>query len=138
LGCTRAIAADELFPFAPPWDDASPSATNISAWLEKPAGAHGFVVARDGHFFAGDKRIRVFGVNVAFGGNFPTHADAEKVAARMAKFGINCVRFHHMETSTAPNGIVQNDKRTLDPEALDRLDYFIEQLKKNGVYANLN
>jgi carbohydrate binding protein with CBM4/9 domain/cellulase (glycosyl hydrolase family 5) len=138
LGCTRAIAADELFPFVPPWDDASPGVTNISAWLEKPAGAHGFVAARDGHFFAGDKRIRFFGANLAFGGNFPTHADAEKVAARMAKFGINCVRFHHMDTSTAPNGILQKDRRTLDPESLDRLDYFIAQLKKNGVYANLN
>ena len=76
--------ASDLFPFVLPWDDASPSITNISSWLDKPAGAAGFVAARDGHLFAGDKRIRFFGVNLAFGANFPTHPDAEKVAARMA------------------------------------------------------
>lgn len=130
--------AADLFPFVLPWDDATPGITNISHLLEKPAGLHGFVKAKDGHLFAGDKRIRFFGVNMAFGGNFPTHADAEKVAARMAKFGINCVRFHHMDTSTAPSGILQKDRRTLDPEALDRLDYFVNELKKNGIYSNLN
>jgi len=127
-----------LFPFVLPWDDSSASVTNISAWLDKPAGAAGFVVARDGHLFEGTRRIRFFGVNVAFGGNFPTHTDAEKVAARMAKFGINCVRFHHMDTGFAPAGLLEKDKKTFDPESLDRLDYFIAQLKNNGIYADLN
>lgn len=133
-----ALPAAEPFPFVLPWDDATPSVTNMTAYLEKPAGAKGFVQARDGHLYEGEKRIRFFGVNVAFGGNFPTHADAEKVAGRMAKFGINCVRFHHMDTGTAPAGLLQKDRRTLDPESLDRLDYFIAELKKQGIYANLN
>src|SRR5205814_262823 len=30
------------------------------------------------------------------------------------------------------------DKRTFNAESLDRLDYFVAQLKKNGIYANLN
>jgi hypothetical protein len=137
LALSAARAAD-MFPFVLPWDDASPSVTNVSAWLDKPAGSAGFVTAREGHLFAGRKRVRFFGVNMAFGGNFPTHADAEKVAARMAKFGINCVRFHHMDTGTAPGGLLQKDKRTFDPESLDRLDYFIAQLTKNGIYTNLN
>lgn len=132
-----AFAAD-LFPFVLPWDDASPGITNIGNHLPRPAGGNGFVVARDGHLFVGNERIRFWGVNMAFGGNFPTHAHAEKVAARMAKFGINCVRFHHMDTSIAPDGILQKDRRTLDPESLDRLDYFIAALKKNGIYSNLN
>jgi hypothetical protein len=135
LVCGRASAA-ELFPFVLPWDDASPGF--VSASPDKPAGARGFVVARDGHLYAGDKRIRFWGVNVCFSGAFPERADAEKIAARMAKFGVNCVRFHHMDTSVAPNGILQKDKRTLDPAQLEKLDYFIAQLKANGVYANLN
>lgn len=133
-----AAHAAELFPFVLPWDDATPSITNISNLLEKPAGLHGFVTAKDNHLFTGDQRIRFFGVNMAFGGNFPAHADAEKVAARMAKFGINCVRFHHMDTGTAPSGLLQKDRKTLDPESLDRLDYFVNELKKNGIYTNLN
>jgi len=135
LAGVRAGAA-ELFPFVLPWDDASPSLASVTH--EKPAGAHGFVTARDGHLYAGDKRIRFFGVNICFGACFPEPADAEKIAARMAKFGVNCVRFHHMDTSVAPRGILQADKRTLDPAQLEKLRYFIGQLKKNGIYANLN
>lgn len=128
----------ELFPFVLPWDDATPSITNLSGLLEKPAGKHGFVSVKDGHLYAGEKRLRIFGVNLAFGANFPTHADAEKVAARMAKFGINCVRFHHLDTAPVPAGLLEKDFRTFNAERLDRLDYFIAQLAKNGIYTNLN
>ena len=130
--------AAELFPFVLPWDDASPSAVNVSAWLEAPAGRDGFVTVKDGHLFANGKRFRIFGVNLAFGANFPTHDDAEKVAARMAKFGINCVRFHHMDMQTAPGGIWAKDYAGLDAGQLDRLDFFIAQLKARGIYADLN
>jgi hypothetical protein len=132
------LHAAELFPFVPPWDDATPGATNISAWLTAPAGKDGFVTVKDGHLFAGGKRFRIFGVNMAFGANFPTHEAAEKVAGRLAKFGINCVRFHHMDMFSAPAGIFAKDGVTLDPERLDRLDYFIAQLKARGIYTNLN
>lgn len=131
-------SSEPPFPFLPPWDDASPGITNLSGLLEKPAGSHGFVVAREGHFFEGDRRIRFFGVNTVFGANFPTHDDATKIAARMAKFGINCVRFHHMDNQAAPTGIWSADQRTLDPGQLDKLDFFIAQLKANGIYADLN
>jgi Carbohydrate binding domain len=134
-----------LFPFVPPWDDASPGVTNVSGWLDRPAGGRGFVVARDGHLYTGDRRLRFFGVNICFGACFPEHGDAEKVAARMAKFGINCVRFHHMDNQVAPNGIFRNlpttdprRMRALDPVQLDKLDYFISQLKRHGIYADLN
>jgi hypothetical protein len=132
------IRAAEMFPFVLPWDDASPSVTNLSAWLERPAGRDGFVTVKNGHLFANGKRLRIFGVNVAFGANFPTHEDAEKIAARMAKFGINCVRFHHMDMQPAPGGIWAKEMRTLDAGQLDKLDYFIAELKKNGIYADLN
>ena len=132
-------AADEpLFPFVLPWDDAGPGVTNVSNLLDKPAGGRGFVVAKEGHLFEGGTRFRIFGVNFAFGASFPTHADAQKVAARMSKFGINCVRFHHMDNQAAPAGIWRADMKTLDPGQLDKLDYFIAQLKKNGIYADLN
>ncbi|MGB8353993.1 MAG: carbohydrate binding domain-containing protein [Chthoniobacteraceae bacterium] len=127
-----------LFPFVLPWDDATPDITNMSSLLDKPAGGRGFVVVTDGHLYEGGKRFRIFGVNTVFGASFPTHADAEKVAARMAKLGINCVRFHHMDNQQSPMGIWSADMKTFDPEQLDKLDYFIAQLKKNGIYADLN
>lgn len=128
----------EMFPFVMPWDDATPSVANVSHWNHTPAGVKGFVTPREGHLFVGNERIRFFGVNLCFGANFPTHEAAEKIAARMAKFGINCVRFHHMDNQPAPSGIWDKTRRAIDPGQLDRLDYFIAQLKKHGIYSNIN
>lgn len=109
-----------VFPFVLPWNDATPSLTDLSGWLEAPAGKRGFIHAeKDGHLYAGRQRIRFFGVNFCFGANFPRHDDAEKIAARLAKFGINVVRFHHMDMQPFPGGIrARDDKSTrqLDPE----------------------
>ena len=131
-----------LFPFVLPWDDEAPGITNVCAWLPTPAGKAGPVHAGpDGHFYTGDRRLRFFGVNLCFGANFPRHEDAEKVAARMAKFGINVVRFHHMDSSAFPGGIRARNvahTRGLDPEGLDRLGYLVAQLKRHGIYTNLN
>ena len=138
LALAVTASAADMFPFQLPWDDATPSITNVSWLNDKPAGRDGFVSVKEGHLFAGEKRLRIFGVNMCFSANFPKHEDAEKVAARMAKFGINCVRFHHMDMFSAPSGIFAKDGRTLDAGQLDRLDYFIAELKKNGIYADLN
>jgi hypothetical protein len=131
-----------LFPFVLPWDDAGPGVTNVSGWLHRPAGKFGPIRAgKDGHLYAGDQRVRFFGVNLCFSGNFPRKADASKVAARLARFGINGVRFHHMDMFAFPAGIRARRVAAtgdLDPDALDRLDYLIARLKENGIYANLN
>lgn len=131
-------AAAPMFPFVLPWDDATPGASNVADLLERPAGRRGPVVARGGHLYTGDRRLRLVGVNLCFGANFPTHADADKIAARMARFGINCVRFHHMDMQPAPGGILAHDRAALDPGQLDRLDYLVARLKEHGVYADLN
>jgi len=119
-----------------PWNDATPSVTDLSGWLDAPAGKSGFIHAeKDGHLYAGPQRIRFFGVN------FPRPDDAEMIAARLAKFGINVVRFHHIDMQPFPNGIRARDgksTRQLDPEALDRLGNFIAALKRHGIYANLS
>ena len=136
-----ARAADDRFPFVIPGDDASPSITNFAALSPRPAGAEGFVRIRDGHFFTDAGRLRIWGVNTCFGANFPAHADAEKVAGHMAKLGINAVRFHHHDTSAAPRGIwgpVVDGRRTLGTLELDRQDYFLNELHRHGIYANLN
>ena len=142
VSATSAGATESaLFPFVLPWDDATQSVVNLSGWLPKPAGKFGSVQAgADGHLCAGKERVRFFGVDLSFSANIPTHADAEKVADRLAKFGINIVRFHIMDMRHFPEGILARgaaSTRDLDPEALDRLDYFIARLKRNGIYVNL-
>jgi hypothetical protein len=133
--------AAERFPFVVPGEDATPSATDFSGLSPKTAGADGFVRIQDGHFFAGPSRLRIWGVNLCFGASFPTHEDAEKVAAHLAKLGINGVRMHHHDTAAAPRGVwgpVVEGRRTLDPDMLDRQDYLLDQLRRHGIYANLN
>ncbi len=93
----------------------------------------------DGHFYdQNGKRIRLLGVNLSFNANFPTHADAVKIAKRLALAGINAVRCHHMDTSRWPRGIWDKTGTRLEPQALDRLDYFIDQLARRGIYTDLN
>src|SRR5687767_12442961 len=134
----QSAVAAEMFPFVLPWDDATPSIVDLSSWNEKPAGKDGFITAKNGHLYKGEKRFRFFGVNMAFGGNFPKKEEGAKIAARLAKFGINCVRFHHLDMMSAPGGIFAKDGKTLDPEQLDKLDAFVAELKARGIYTNLN
>lgn len=135
-------AGADLTPFDLPWHDGSASVTNVSRLLDAPAGHDGFITVEDGHFVDGNgERIRFLGVNNSFDGNFPAKEDAAQIAARLAKFGVNCVRFHHMDTLRAPNGIWEAgtfDKQALDAEQLDRMDYFVHQLKNQGIYININ
>lgn len=97
------------------------------------------LVATGGHFYRGDKRVRIWGVNLSFGANFPTHQDAAQVATRLAAAGVNSVRCHHMDTSRWPRGLWDAQTgRSLEPQALDRLDYFINELAQRGICVNLN
>ncbi len=121
------------------WNPDDPGELAADALLDKPAGRRGGVVARDGHFYSGDARVRFWGVNLAFGANFPTHDMADQLARRFSRYGINAVRFHHMDNQPFPNGIFADaGLERLSPEALDRLDYFVAALKARGVYADLN
>ena len=57
--------------------------------------------------------------------------------------GINLVRFHHMDNGwTNDEGTIflrsSGGTRTLDPVALDRLHFFLDEMKKHAVYANIN
>ena len=61
-------------------------------------------------------------------------------AATLARFGINMVRLHFLDLP-APRGIVdasKNDSRSFDLQQLDRLDFLFSELKKRGIYADLN
>ena len=125
-----------------PWDDSSPSATDVSFFLDPPAGKHGFLQVKDGHFYFEDgTRIKFWGTNLDAGTIFPTHEQAEKIAARLAKFGFNIVRLHGLDREYKPLGVFDSDfpdTQHLDLEQLDRLDYLISQLKQQGIYVDMN
>jgi hypothetical protein len=80
--------------------------------------------------------VKFWGVNLSYGGGCaPEKKDAEFTAARYAKYGINGVRLHKFSYPKNQMGIGDpNDATLMDPDGLDRLDYFAAQLKTNGVY----
>ncbi|MBN1765071.1 MAG: discoidin domain-containing protein [Sedimentisphaerales bacterium] len=97
------------------------------------------IVATGEQFTRDGQPIRFLGVNTSFAGNFPDHAGAERMAKRLAAVGVNCVRLHHMDTSWWPNGLWDpSNGQTIYAPALERLDYYIDQLAQYGIYVDLN
>jgi hypothetical protein len=137
-----------MFPFAlPPLDD-STNGIDLSYLNEKPAGARGFVRVSGENFVDGSgKKLRFWGVNLNFEGVFPDKSIAPKIAGRLAKFGFNAVRMHHFDGNAAPRGIWKvagigstriKLPREVDAEQLDRLDFFVSELIKRGIYIDFN
>jgi hypothetical protein len=124
------------------------SEADVSFLLNPPAGKDGFVRIKDGHLVRGSgERLRLWGVNLtgfSRGANIlPPKELAPHWADELARFGINCVRFHFLDRTTRerPQGLIDGDRddtQHLDAERLDRLDYFIAQLKERGIYSDLN
>jgi hypothetical protein len=154
-----ANADEQWFPYYFPADPATaPDYQGVPASvfnagkevLDPPAGKHGFVKAKDGHFYFEDgTRAKFWGTNLCFSACFPDKKQAEIIANRIAYFGFNAVRLHHMDWGFEPKGIFEDVAPNLkDPQLkptfvlskkqLDRLDYLIYQLKQRGIYVNIN
>ncbi len=132
------------FPFSLPWDDSQATATSVASLNPAPLVPSHKLTPKNGHFYdSTGRRVRFVGVNIAGTSAFPPKSDAPKIAARLHKYGINLVRLHHMDASWAAPNLFNSKGRytkttTLDPQSLDRLDFFIAELKKNGIYVDLN
>src|SRR4051812_31349778 len=88
-----AAAQDSFYPFSIDQDHLS-GAPDFSA-LNHPITPADRVLAKNGHFYTtAGQRVRLFGVNTAFGANFPEPADAVRIAKRLRRLGVNLVRLH--------------------------------------------
>jgi hypothetical protein len=131
------VVAEDFVPFVIPAKPNPDSAIAVTS--AKPIDTDGDCLIADGHFYRGGQRVRLWGVNLSFGANFPKHEDAPYVAARLAAAGVNAVRCHHMDTARWPRGIWNaEDGKTISAEALDRLDFFIDQLARRGIFVDIN
>jgi hypothetical protein len=121
------------------------SRVDVSFLLDRPAGKDGFITLLDGHFVRPDgQRLRLWGVNITdwSAGSIliPSKRDAPIYATALARFGVNCVRLHFLDLP-APRGLIdpsRDDTQHFDPEQLDRLDFWIAELKQHGIYIDLN
>jgi len=137
----QSVSAEEfapLFPFVVSYDSPQ-NVTNLSGKLDAPAGNHGFVRVENGKLVTEAGPIRFWGTNLCFNANFPSQEQADHLAERLARFGFNCVRLHHMDTGN--NSLVTGKKDSfteIDPVKLDALDKLVAALKKRGIYVDIN
>jgi hypothetical protein len=139
------IMSRNTIPYTLPWDD-MPVDLSFVYKNEKPAGKHGFMKVRDDRFiFEDGTQARFWGTNFNSAQCFPSHSHSEKVARRLAKTGVNLVRFHQMDAEWSTPNIFQftkgeNRPNTIgfDPESMDRLDYLIYCLKEEGIYIYMD
>jgi len=140
---TAAVDTSGWYVFeALPIDYRQASAADASDLLDPPAGKHGFLTVRGDRFvFEDGTPARFWGVNIVAGDVFMDKATARATAARLARFGCNMVRLHHMDADWAnPNIFDQSydDTQHFSSESLDRLDYLISELKQRGIYVYLD
>jgi len=125
------------YPFNFALDDTNLDAIDLTGLLDAPAGKHGFLSVRGdgGFYFADGTRARFFGTNICGPRAFPDKPAARTIAARLAKYGVNLVRIHAVDGQWG--GLIdysKSDSRHLDAGALDRLDYFVAELARRGIY----
>lgn len=132
-----------LEPFRLSWFGADPNITSFAQWNRPVETTSAWVtVSEDGHYVEDGRRIRFLGVNVGAATAFPDAVRAEAHAARLARFGFNSVRFHHMEAPWDKSRVLidysTGTSRELSAERLDRLHYFVAKLAENGIYSDIN
>ena len=101
---------------------------------------------RDGHFVRPDGTAeRFWGVNLV--SVYPTEAEAEALAARLASLGVNLVRPHHLMRHSkdwvwrAPCAALaryEGDSRAPDDEAWRRFDILNAALRRRGIRLALS
>jgi hypothetical protein len=128
------LTDSDWFAFVP-IHDTGPSIVGLEDWLDKPAGIHGGVRMEGDDFrFEDGTPVKFWGTNLSYALNAPAKADAQFTAARFAKLGVNGLRMHKFTGANWEGIGNENDATQMQPEGLDRLDYFCQQLGQRGVY----
>jgi hypothetical protein len=138
---TYAQSFSSGYNFNIPFDDASMSPF-LPKFKTSPITVNDKVSVSGKHFIVNNQSYRFWGVNMVAASAFPAKTVAPKIAAHAAKMGINLVRFHHLDNPWAGNdgSIFVNGQptRQLNATTLDRMEFLINELKKNGIYTNMN
>jgi hypothetical protein len=104
---------------------------DMSHWLHKPAGKHGFVqIEGDRFVFENGTPIKFWGTNIASEKPFMPAAEADAWSEWLASYGFNAVRFHKF-TWRASDGI---NSTVVTGEKWKNFDYLCYQLRQKGIY----
>lgn len=112
---------------------------SLADWLDAPAGKHGRVKSDGAHLTVNGKRTRLWGINLCYSDCAPPKELAIKRAEFYARNGINAVRLHKYADGPGWAGIqAPGSYVEFDREAVDRMDFFVAELKKRGIYVKLS
>jgi hypothetical protein len=131
---------DEWLPVPTSASIVAKSALDVSFLVPAPAGRNGFVTIKKGRlvFTKGEGRARFFGVNLIAPTAFLEPDQADQLADRLARSGVNLVRLGDLDTALGPNlslfDDTRDDTKVLDPLSLAKLDHLIAALKSRGIY----
>ncbi len=129
----------QWFPVAAKQDKFGPTCIDQLPHLDAPAGKHGFQKNVDGKWVFDDGTPCHL---VGSMSNPPaTKAEAAYAARWMAKYGFTEVRIGHLDCGEGPDSIIdwsQPDTQHFNAAYLDRLDFWINELAKNGIYSRLS
>jgi hypothetical protein len=111
---------------------------------ERPAGKRGFIKAKGEQLvFEDGKQARFWGTNITAYTLFNTPKDNVKLQARrLSELGFNLVRIHHHDSSWVEPNIFgsgkSNNTKAIDPDSLEKIDWWIKCLKDEGIYVWLD
>lgn len=142
-------ARAQYFPFVVSYD-APDNIVNMKTLLGGPIGEEDSVFVKNGHFATAKGPIRFNATNLTGPANLPSKPFADRLADRLARFGVNCVRLHFLDCPKGYGSFMQPRqpcllKETDDPfdyafdvAQFDRLDYLVAAFKRRGIYVNVN
>ncbi|MBN2450725.1 MAG: hypothetical protein JXR77_10065 [Lentisphaeria bacterium] len=127
------------FPWEPAPELPAASVIGMEDWLERPAGASGRIRRVGDRLLAGDRPVRLWGLNLCYSACSPPRELADRRARLYARYGINAVRLHKYADGPGWAGIQAPESfAAFDPEALDRMDYQVARFREHGIYVKLS
>ncbi len=154
------ITAVDMKPFLP--EEEPPAEIDDSKWIafdghneiegsfldnstlnHVPAGKHGWVTVKDDRFFfENGMEARFFGFTTEVTGRSYPKGQIAAFARRLHALGGNIIRFIGLVGPGEENPVDRiyrkGSRNELDPERMDTFCYFISELKKNGIYIQLD
>jgi len=132
----------EYYEFTIPWDD---NYKNIISTMhsvgDKPAGSHGVLkTSADKLLFEDGSAAKFWGVAITVSKKFPPESkvDTKKIVDKLSKYGFNLVRINGLDFPRYKLYPRWLKTGKLDSDIMNRLDYFIAELKKAGIYYSLS
>lgn len=123
------------FAFAPKADPFAEAMLDLRGLNHSQAGDRGFLTARDGHFYFEKDATptRFWGVVIGRNELFMDRDTMDDFARRMAKRGVNLVRFHDRF-----NHLYADDVADVTDRFVEHFNYFLAAMRREGIYVMLN